>query len=107
MPGLAGDTRSATAVLDVPGSLQPVLAVRVRLLPSRGEASNAIRIPDYTLQNLEGRDVVVVRPNQRSRASNSTVGRRSADRVDTRPGMTTGHRLEPHLSLLPNAYTGN
>ena len=37
--GLWGATAlllSATAVLDVPGALQPGLAVRVRLLPSRG-----------------------------------------------------------------------
>src|SRR3546814_1590102 len=32
----SGDTRLATAVLDVSGALQPGLAVRVRLLPSRG-----------------------------------------------------------------------
>src|SRR3546814_1093218 len=55
-PGLAGDTRSATAVLDVPGSLQPGLAVRVRLLPSRGGASNAIVHPDEELGRAPGRE---------------------------------------------------
>src|SRR3546814_11066252 len=61
-PGLAGETRSATAVLDVPGSLQPGLPVRVRLLPSRGEVSDAIVISEDAPQTLEGRAVVFVRP---------------------------------------------
>src|SRR3546814_5124451 len=45
-PGLGGETRSATAVLDVTGSLQPGLAVRVRLVPSPGVVSDAIVISE-------------------------------------------------------------
>src|SRR3546814_2644521 len=55
-PGLGGETRSATAVLDVTGSLQPGLAVRVRLLPSRGEVSDAIVISEDALQSLRSEE---------------------------------------------------
>src|SRR3546814_5028012 len=54
----SGDTRSATAVLDVSGALQPGLAVRVRLLPSRGAETGGparIVVADEALQTLEGR----------------------------------------------------
>src|SRR3546814_5666800 len=81
-PGLGGETRSATAVLDVTGSLQPGLAVRVRLLPRRGEVSDAIVISEDALQSLEGRDVVFVRTNQGYRAQKVTIGRGSAGRVE-------------------------
>src|SRR3546814_240373 len=56
-PGLGGATRSATAVLDVTGSLQPGLAVRVRLLPSRGEVSDAIVILGDEIGRGSGREV--------------------------------------------------
>ena len=69
-PTLSGETRAATAVLDVTGGvLQPGLAVRVRLLPSRGETSNAIVVPEDAVQTLEGRDVVFVRTAKGDRKS--------------------------------------
>src|SRR3546814_20385853 len=89
-PGRAGKTRSSTAVLDGPGSLQPGLPVRVRLLPSRGEVSDAIVISEDALQTLEGRDVVFVRTKQGFRLRNVTVGRRSAGRVEIVSGLKIG-----------------
>src|SRR3546814_19769799 len=89
-PGPGGETRSATAVLDVTGSLQPGLAVRVRLLPSRGEVLDAIVISEDALQSLEGRDVVFVRTNQGFRAQKVTIGRRRAGGVDVLSGLKTG-----------------
>ncbi|MFX7705205.1 HlyD family efflux transporter periplasmic adaptor subunit, partial [Acinetobacter baumannii] len=45
-PTLNGETRSATAVLDIGGgAVQPGLAVRVRLLPRVGGSSAAIVVP--------------------------------------------------------------
>src|SRR3546814_7800936 len=72
-PGLGGETRSATAVLDVTGILQPGLAVRVRLLPSRGEVSDAIVLSEDALHSIEGRDVVFVRINQISEVHTSEL----------------------------------
>ncbi|MGQ3066091.1 MAG: HlyD family efflux transporter periplasmic adaptor subunit, partial [Sphingopyxis sp.] len=92
-PGLSGETRSATAVLDVSGSLQPGLAVRVRLLPSRGAetgGSARIVIADEALQTLEGRDVVFVRTKEGFRAQSVTVGQRSAGRVEILSGLKPG-----------------
>ncbi|NWO96477.1 efflux RND transporter periplasmic adaptor subunit, partial [Escherichia coli] len=45
-PTLTGESRSATAVLDVPAGLQPGLAVRVRLLPARGDFTKSIVVPE-------------------------------------------------------------
>lgn len=105
-PGLAGETRSATAVLDVRGSLQPGLPVRVRLLPSRGEVSDAIVISEDALQTVEGRDVVFVRTNQGFRVSNVTVGRRSAGRVEIVAGLKPGQMIATRNSFLLKAELG-
>src|SRR3546814_4238901 len=86
----SGDTRLATAVLDVSGALQPGLAVRVRLLPSRGAETGGparIVVADEALQTLEGRDVVFVRTNNGFRAQKVTVGQRSAGRVEIVSGQ--------------------
>jgi cobalt-zinc-cadmium efflux system membrane fusion protein len=89
-PGLAGDTRSATAMLDVPGALQPGLAVRVRLLPSRGAGTGRIVVAEEALQTLEGRDVVFVRTKDGFAARRVTVGQRSAGRVEILVGLRAG-----------------
>src|SRR3546814_20889169 len=94
------------SVLDVPGSLQPGLAVRVRLLPSRGEASNAIVIPDEALQTLEGRDVVLVRTKQGFRARTVTLGQRSAGRVEISSGLKPGDLIATKNGLLIKAHIG-
>src|SRR3546814_5095073 len=89
--GLANDARSATAVLDVSGSLQPGLAVRVRLLPSGGgTTSNAIVVPEDAVQTLEGRDIVFVRTAQGFKAQSITIGQRSNGRVEILKGLAAG-----------------
>lgn len=105
-PGLDGETRSATAVIDVPGSLQPGLPVRVRLLPSIGEVSDAIVIPEDALQTLEGRDVVFVRTAQGFRAANVTVGQRSAGRVEITAGLKPGQMIATTNAFLLKAELG-
>ncbi|URD61095.1 efflux RND transporter periplasmic adaptor subunit [Sphingomonas sp. KRR8] len=89
-PALAAETRSATAVLDVPGTLQPGLAVRVRLLPSGASVSNAIVVPEDAVQSLEGRDVVFVRTGQGFRAQTVTLGQRSSGRIEILKGLEPG-----------------
>ena len=105
-PGLSGETRSATAVLDVPGSLQPGLAVRVRLLPSRGEVSNAIVVPEDAVQSLEGRDVVFTRTAKGFRAQNVTTGQRSAGRIEIVSGLSAGQTIATKNAFLLKAELG-
>ncbi|MCU6453378.1 efflux RND transporter periplasmic adaptor subunit [Sphingomonas sp. A2-49] len=105
-PGLSGETRSATAVLDVPGALQPGLALRVRLLPSRGDLSNAIAVPDDAVQSLEGRDVVFVRTAKGFRAQNVTIGQRSNGRVEIVKGLAPGSQIATRNAFLLKAELG-
>lgn len=105
-PGLANDTRSATAVLDVSGSLQPGLAVRVRLLPSRGGTSDAIVVPEDALQTLEGRDVVFVRTAKGFRAQTVTIGQRSNGRVEIVRGLPAGSQVATKNAFLLKAELG-
>lgn len=105
-PGLATETRSATAVLDVSGTLQPGLAVRVRLLPSRGDTSNAIVVPEDALQSLEGRDVVFVRTAKGFRAQTVTIGQRSNGRVEILRGLSGGSKIATRNAFLLKAELG-
>lgn len=105
-PGLAGDTRSATAVLDVSGSLQPGLAVRVRLQPSRGEISNGIVVPEEAVQTLEGRDIVFVKTNTGFRAQRVTIGQRSAGRIEVLNGLKAGQQVATRNAFLLKAELG-
>lgn len=102
-PGLAGDTRAATAVIDVAGALQPGLAVRVRLRPSRGDTSPAIVVPEDAIQTLDGRDIVFVRTRQGFRAQAVTVGRRSAGRIEVVDGLATGQQVATRGAFLLKA----
>lgn len=106
-PTLSGETRAATAVLDVTGGvLQPGLAVRVRLLPSHGEASNAIVVPEDAVQTLEGRDIVFVRTAKGFRAQNITIGQRSNGRVEIIKGLTSGTQVATKNAFLLKAELG-
>lgn len=107
-PGLAGDTRAATAVLDVVGNLQPGLAVRARLFPSRGTGAEAghITIAEDALQTLEGRDVVFVRTKTGFRARPVTVGQRSAGRVEILSGLKAGAMIATRNAFLLKAELG-
>jgi len=105
-PGLANDTRSATVVLDVPGSLQPGLAVRVRLMPSRGSTSNAIVVPEDAVQTLEGRDIVFVRTAQGFKAQAVTIGQRSNGRVEILKGLAAANQVATKNAFLLKAELG-
>jgi len=106
-PTLSGETRAATAVLDVRDSaLVPGLAVRVRLRPSRGDVSGAIVVPEEGLQSLEGRDVVFVRTKQGFRAQSVTIGQRSAGRVEVTSGLKAGQMIATRNAFLLKAELG-
>lgn len=106
-PTLNGETRAATAVLDVVGGvLQPGLAVRVRLLPSRGDVSTSIVVPDDAVQTVDGRDAVFVRTQQGFRARFVTLGQRSAGRVEIVSGLAAGQQIATKNAFLLKAELG-
>lgn len=100
---LNGETRAATAVLDVPGGLQPGLAVRVRLRPQRGTITSAIVLPEDSVQMIDGRDEVFVRTNSGFRAAPVTLGRRSAGRVEIVSGLKPGQQVATKNAFLLKA----
>ena len=106
-PTLNGETRSATAVLDVPGGrLQPGLAVRVRLLPSRGGSTTALVVPEEAVQSVGGSDVVFIRTPQGFRARPVTTGDRSAGRIEIVSGLTAGQTIATTNAFLLKAELG-
>jgi cobalt-zinc-cadmium efflux system membrane fusion protein len=106
-PTLNGETRAATAVLDVTGGLlQPGLAVRVRLLPSRGDMSTSIVVPEDAVQTVDGRDAVFVRTQQGFRARFVTIGQRSAGRVEIVSGLAAGQQIATKNAFLLKAELG-
>lgn len=103
-PTLSGETRAATAVLDAnDAALQPGLAVRVRLKPSRGALSGAIVVPEEAVQSLGGRDIVFVRTGQGFRVVPVTLGRRSAGRVEVLTGLSGGQTIATRQAFLLKA----
>jgi cobalt-zinc-cadmium efflux system membrane fusion protein len=106
-PTLSGQSRSATAVIDiVGGSLQPGLGVRVRLYPSLAAPSNAIALPDDALQSMDGKDVVFVRTTKGFRVQPVTVGQRSAGRVEILSGLKSGLQVATRNAFLLKAELG-
>ena len=106
-PTLNGETRSATAVIDVAGgALQPGLGVRVRLYPSLGTPGNAIALPEDALQSLNGKDVVFVRTTKGFRVQPVTVGQRSAGRVEILSGLKPGLQVATRNAFLLKAELG-
>jgi cobalt-zinc-cadmium efflux system membrane fusion protein len=106
-PTLNTETRAATAVIDVASAgLPPGLAVRVRLLPSRGVRSTAIVVAEESVQSLGGRDIVFVRTPQGFRARPVTTGQRSAGRIEIVSGLQTGQIVATTNAFLLKAELG-
>ncbi|MBN8809159.1 MAG: efflux RND transporter periplasmic adaptor subunit [Sphingomonas sp.] len=106
-PTLNTETRAATAVIDMPSAgLPPGLAVRVRLLPSRGAGSTAIVVAEESVQSLGGRDNVFVRTPQGFRARPVTTGQRSAGRIEIVNGLQPGQVVATTNAFLLKAELG-
>lgn len=106
-PTLSGETRAATAVLDVTSSLlQPGLAVRVRMIPSRRATSSAIVVPEEAVQSVGGRDVVFVRTAKGFKATPVTTGQRSAGRIEIASGFPAGQAIATRNAFLLKAELG-
>ncbi|WP_068874086.1 MULTISPECIES: efflux RND transporter periplasmic adaptor subunit [unclassified Phenylobacterium] len=106
-PSLDAETRTATAVLDLPAlGLQPGQTVRARIVPQRASASKAIVVPDEAIQSVEGRDVVFVRTAKGFQARPVTVGQRSAGRAEIVSGLTAGQVIAARNAFLLKAELG-
>ena len=106
-PTLNTETRAATAVIDVASAgLPPGLAVRVRILPSRGGGSTAIVVAEESVQSLGGRDVMFVRTRQGFRARPVTTGQRSAGRIEIVSGLQPGQVVATTNAFLLKAELG-
>ena len=103
-PTVNGETRAATAVLDVIGGrLQPGLAVRVRLFPSITRTSGGIVVAEEAVQSLNGRDVVFVRTPKGFRGAPVTTGQRSAGRVEILSGLAARQTIATKGAFLLKA----
>jgi cobalt-zinc-cadmium efflux system membrane fusion protein len=106
-PALNAETRQATAVLDViGGSLQPGLGLRVRIMPSKGEPTQAIVVPEDALQTVDGKDAVFVRTAQGFKAAFVTIGQRSAGRVEIVKGLKASQSIATGQAFLLKAELG-
>lgn len=106
-PSLDAETRTATAVLDLPAlGLQPGQSVRARIIPQRVSASKTIVVPDEAVQSVEGRDVVFVRTAKGFTAHPVTVRQRSAGRAEIVSGLTVGQVIAARNAFLLKAELG-
>jgi len=106
-PSLSAETRTATAVLDVPPrGLQPGQSVRARILPRVADRSTAIVVPEEAVQSIGGRDVVFVRTATGFTTVPVTVGQRSAGRAEIVAGLTAGQSIAARNAFLLKAELG-
>ena len=106
-PGLNLETRTATAVLDVPATgLQPGQSLRARLFPKATGTSAAIVVPDEAVQTVEGRDGVIGRSAQGFQAVPVRVGQRSAGRAEILGGLKAGQSIAARNAFLLKAEMG-
>jgi cobalt-zinc-cadmium efflux system membrane fusion protein len=106
-PGLDPETRTATAVLDVPAQgLAPGQTLRARLFPKASGVSSAIVVPDEAVQSVEGRVVVFVRTARGFAAQTVTVGQRSAGRAEILSGLKAGQSIAARNAFLLKAELG-
>ena len=106
-PSLDVETRTATAVLDVPPlGLQAGQSVRARIVPRVASRSTAIVVPEEAVQSVVGRDVVFVRTASGFRAGPVTVGQRSAGRAEIVAGLAAGQSIAARNAFLLKAELG-
>ena len=106
-PGLNPETRTATAVLDVPPEgLQPGQSVRARITPSIASTSKVIVVPEEAVQTFEGRDVVFVRTTSGFEARAVTVGQRGSGRAEIVGGLSAGQSIAVRNAFLLKAELG-
>lgn len=94
-PALDPESRAATVVLQMagsPGGLTQGQAVRARITP-RGGAATRILLPEESVQQVQGRDIVFVQVNGGFQATPVSVGGRGAGRVEILQGLRPGQTV--------------
>ena len=107
-PALDPQSRTATVVLQLsgaPGDLRQGQAVRVRINP-KGTTETTIVVPEESVQQVNGRDVVFVRVKDGFRAVPVGLGRRSAGRVEIVSGLQPGQTVAAKNAFILKAELG-
>ncbi|MES2000879.1 MAG: efflux RND transporter periplasmic adaptor subunit [Pseudomonadota bacterium] len=94
-PALNPESRAATIVLQMngaPGGLTQGQAVRARIRP-RGSQEHGIVLPETTVQQVSGRDVVFVQVAGGFQAVPVTTGHRGGGRVEIHAGLRAGQSV--------------
>lgn len=94
-PSADPQSRAITVVLQVtgaPGGLRQGQAVRVRITPRTSRTSGII-IPEESVQQVEGRDIVFVQVKGGFQTVPVTIGQRSAGRVEILSGLRPGQNV--------------
>jgi cobalt-zinc-cadmium efflux system membrane fusion protein len=88
-------SRSATVVVQLggaPGGLTQGQAVRVRITP-QGSQESGIILPEESVQQIEGRDMVFVQVKDGFQAIPVSVGSRSGGRIEILDGLRAGQTV--------------
>lgn len=103
-PSLNTETRTATAVLDVPATgLQPGQTLKARLFPKTPSDTRSIVLPEDALQTIGARDVVFVKTARGFDARSVTVGQRGNGRIEIVDGLSPGQTVAVRNAFLLKA----
>lgn len=108
-PALDPESRSATAVLSLPGAvpgLQPGAFIQARLKPSSNATSNSIAVPETAVQAIDGTDHVFVRTKSGFVAKPVQTGSRSGGMVTIVSGLDPGTVIATTNAFLLKAELG-
>jgi len=108
-PALDPQSRSATAVLSLPGAvpgLQPGAFLQARLKPSAEAISDAVAVPEVAVQSIDGTDHVFVRTGSGFVATLVQTGTRSGGMVTILSGLQPGTVIATSNAFLLKAELG-
>lgn len=108
-PALDPESRSATAVLSLPGAvpgIQPGAFLQARLTPSGEVLSDAVAVPAAAVQSIEGADYVFVRTKSGFVARPVQTGSRSGGAVAILSGLKPGTVIATANAFLLKAELG-
>lgn len=105
-PSLDPESRSATAILNLPGSvsgLQPGSFLQARIRPSGEVDQRSIAVPEDAVQVVDGKDVVFVRTRRGFQAREVETGNRSGGMVTILSGLSAGQAVATENAFLLKA----
>lgn len=105
-PSLDPESRSATAILNLPGSvsgLQPGSFLQARIRPSGEVDQSSIAVPEDAVQVVDGKDVVFVRTRRGFQAREVETGNRSGGMVTILSGLSAGQAVATENAFLLKA----